>query len=127
MMIEAARTSETSVDNYFTRQYIPEDNSEQRFESSTSILRCLVVNKLTLFFIYVNDSYWDRTPDHSSTRLIRKLQGHQIYPLLDILYGNGMEVTFRTCEKFLIKLTKEDNLTPVQSEIKPYHPEVPGV
>jgi hypothetical protein len=28
LMIEAARTSETSVDNYFTRQYIPEDNSE---------------------------------------------------------------------------------------------------
>jgi hypothetical protein len=28
-MMEAARTSETSVDNYFTRQYIPEDNSER--------------------------------------------------------------------------------------------------
>jgi hypothetical protein len=27
-MMEAARTSETSVDIYFTRQYIPEDNSE---------------------------------------------------------------------------------------------------
>jgi hypothetical protein len=27
-MIEAVRTSETSVDSYFTRQYIPEDNSE---------------------------------------------------------------------------------------------------
>jgi hypothetical protein len=27
-MMEAARTSETSVDNYFTRQYIPEDISE---------------------------------------------------------------------------------------------------
>jgi hypothetical protein len=27
-MMEAARTSETSVDNYFTRQYIPENNSE---------------------------------------------------------------------------------------------------
>jgi len=27
--IEVARTSETSVDNYFTRQYIPEDKSEQ--------------------------------------------------------------------------------------------------
>jgi hypothetical protein len=26
--MEAARTSETSEDNYFTRQYIPEDNSE---------------------------------------------------------------------------------------------------
>jgi hypothetical protein len=27
-MMEAARNSETSVDNYFTRQYIPEDKSE---------------------------------------------------------------------------------------------------
>jgi hypothetical protein len=26
--MEAARTSEMSVDNYFTRQYIPEDKSE---------------------------------------------------------------------------------------------------
>jgi hypothetical protein len=32
LMMEAARTSETSVDNYFTRQYIPEDNSELRTE-----------------------------------------------------------------------------------------------
>jgi len=28
LMMEAARTSETSVDNYFIRQYIPEENSE---------------------------------------------------------------------------------------------------
>jgi hypothetical protein len=27
-MMEAARTSETLVDNYLTRQYIPEDKSE---------------------------------------------------------------------------------------------------
>jgi hypothetical protein len=27
-MMEAALTSETSIDNNFTRQYIPEDNSE---------------------------------------------------------------------------------------------------
>jgi hypothetical protein len=27
--MEAVHTSETSVDNHFTRQYIPEDNSEQ--------------------------------------------------------------------------------------------------
>jgi hypothetical protein len=27
-MMEAVRASKTSVDNYFTRQYIPEDNSE---------------------------------------------------------------------------------------------------
>jgi hypothetical protein len=28
-MMEAVRTSETSVDNHFTRQYNPEDSSEQ--------------------------------------------------------------------------------------------------
>jgi hypothetical protein len=28
LMMEAVRTSVTSVDNYFTRQYIPKDNSE---------------------------------------------------------------------------------------------------
>jgi hypothetical protein len=27
-LMEAVRTSEMSVDNHFTRQYIPEDNSE---------------------------------------------------------------------------------------------------
>jgi hypothetical protein len=27
-MVEAARTSQTSVDNYFTRQYTPEEKSE---------------------------------------------------------------------------------------------------
>jgi hypothetical protein len=31
VMMEAARTSETSVDNYFTRQYIPEDKSELQY------------------------------------------------------------------------------------------------
>jgi hypothetical protein len=28
MMMEAVRTSETSVDNHFTRRYNPEDSSE---------------------------------------------------------------------------------------------------
>jgi hypothetical protein len=40
-MMEAARTSETSVDNYFTRQYIPEDNSE---------LLCLIVLMICKYF-----------------------------------------------------------------------------
>jgi hypothetical protein len=30
LMMEAARTSETSIDNYFTRQYIPEDKYEKQ-------------------------------------------------------------------------------------------------
>jgi hypothetical protein len=32
-MMEAARTSETWGDNYFTRQYIPEDKSENNLIS----------------------------------------------------------------------------------------------
>jgi hypothetical protein len=31
LMMEAARTSETSVDSYFTRQYIREDKSELQY------------------------------------------------------------------------------------------------
>jgi hypothetical protein len=41
LMMEAVYTSETSVDNYFTRKYIPEDNSEKenyKFELYTHIL-----------------------------------------------------------------------------------------
>jgi hypothetical protein len=30
-MMEAARTSETSFNNHFTRQYNPEDSSEQQY------------------------------------------------------------------------------------------------
>jgi hypothetical protein len=36
-MMEAARTSETSVDNYFTPQYIPEDNSELHTRRSENL------------------------------------------------------------------------------------------
>jgi hypothetical protein len=36
-MMEAVRTYETSVDNYFTRQYIPEDNSEHHTRRSENL------------------------------------------------------------------------------------------
>jgi hypothetical protein len=36
-MMEAVRTSETSVDNHFTRQYNQEDSSEYQFIPSASI------------------------------------------------------------------------------------------
>jgi hypothetical protein len=42
LMMEAVRTSETSVDNYFTRQYIPEDNSEHKSKVPTSKQRTLL-------------------------------------------------------------------------------------
>jgi hypothetical protein len=41
LMMEAVRNSETLVDNYFTRQYMPEDNSElhtRRRENLKSLL-----------------------------------------------------------------------------------------
>jgi hypothetical protein len=44
LMMETARTSETSVDNYFTRQYIPEDKSEhhtRRRENLKSHMRMM--------------------------------------------------------------------------------------
>jgi hypothetical protein len=34
LMMEAVRTSETSVDNHSTRQYNPEDSSEQNTQMS---------------------------------------------------------------------------------------------
>jgi hypothetical protein len=34
LMMEAARTSETSVDNYFTQQYIPEDTLRNLYNST---------------------------------------------------------------------------------------------
>jgi hypothetical protein len=47
--MEAARTSETSVDYYFTRQYIPEDNSElhtRRRENLKSHERCKITKQV---------------------------------------------------------------------------------
>jgi hypothetical protein len=57
-MMEAVRTSETSVDNHFTRQYIPEDNSEhhtrrrENFKSHTVNKVCKKVGS-TVFAVYL--------------------------------------------------------------------------
>jgi hypothetical protein len=54
-MMEAARTSETSVDNHFTRQYIPEDSSEhhtRRRENLKSHDCALHGDKLYLYSFY---------------------------------------------------------------------------
>jgi hypothetical protein len=42
--MEAVRTSETSVDNHFTRQYIQEDNSEQKLYYSSKQNMFIPVN-----------------------------------------------------------------------------------
>jgi hypothetical protein len=42
-MMEAVRTSETSVDNHFTRQYIPEDNSEHHTRHRENLKSHIVI------------------------------------------------------------------------------------
>jgi hypothetical protein len=49
-MTEAARTSETSVGNHFTRQYIPEDNSE-------NLPLCLTVHNPTVNFTFTTSAF----------------------------------------------------------------------
>jgi hypothetical protein len=53
--MEAVHTSETLVNNYFTWQYIPEDNSEhhtRRRENLKSHLVLLTINsKKSIFFL----------------------------------------------------------------------------
>jgi hypothetical protein len=46
MMMEAVRTSETLVDNHFTRQYNPEDSSEHhtRRRENLKSHRLIVIN-----------------------------------------------------------------------------------
>jgi hypothetical protein len=48
LMMEAARTSETSVDNYFTRQYIPEDKSELHTRRRENLKSHIIVAYLGL-------------------------------------------------------------------------------
>jgi hypothetical protein len=48
--MEAVRTSETSVDNHFTRQYIPEDNSEHHTRRRENLKSHRSVNHSTTTF-----------------------------------------------------------------------------
>jgi hypothetical protein len=48
--MEAVRTSETSVNNHFTRQYIPENNSENRLTVLMYVNMTGTDKKNTLFY-----------------------------------------------------------------------------
>jgi hypothetical protein len=45
--MEAVRTSETSVDNHFTRQYNPEDSSEHHTRRRENLKSHTVIQSLT--------------------------------------------------------------------------------
>jgi hypothetical protein len=54
-MMKAVRTSETSVDNHFTRQYIPEDNSEHhtRRRENLTTYTLLLTNYYYYYYYFV--------------------------------------------------------------------------
>jgi hypothetical protein len=54
LIMLAAHTSETSVDNYFTRQYIPEDKSELHIRRRENLKSHIF---MIVFFIYF-DFLW---------------------------------------------------------------------
>jgi hypothetical protein len=59
--MEAVRTSETSVDNHFTRQYNPEDSSEhhtrRRENLKSHILHESAISVFYLIIIIISCSY----------------------------------------------------------------------
>jgi hypothetical protein len=50
-MMEAAYTSKTSVDNYFTQQYIPEDKSELHTHNRENLKSHIIMLKLKIHII----------------------------------------------------------------------------
>jgi hypothetical protein len=51
-MMEAVRTSETSVDNHFTRQYNPEDSSEHHTHRRENLKSHIIWNTFLLNYIF---------------------------------------------------------------------------
>jgi hypothetical protein len=54
-MMEAVRTSETSVDNYFTRQCIPEDNSEHHTRRRENLKSHIVEPYIDVLVFFTTD------------------------------------------------------------------------
>jgi hypothetical protein len=51
-MMEAVRTSETSVNNHFTRQYNPEDSSEQHTHCRENLKSHIFKHVITFSFMF---------------------------------------------------------------------------
>jgi hypothetical protein len=64
LIMEAARNSETSVDNYFTRQYIPED----KYELHTRRLENLKSHIIVRMFTILNKIF----PDYQPCQLVKR-------------------------------------------------------
>jgi hypothetical protein len=51
--MEAVRTSETSVDNHFTRQYNPEDNSEHHTRRRENLKSHIIITNLMCIILCI--------------------------------------------------------------------------
>jgi hypothetical protein len=70
-MMEAVRTSETSVDNHFTWQYIPEDNSEHHIRRREN----LKSHNLSLHLYIL--PLQDRNPTMNKKHLLKSQAAHR--------------------------------------------------
>jgi hypothetical protein len=55
--MEAVRTSETSVDNHFTRQYNPEDSSEHHTRRRENLKSHTETLKVRQHYKYLNETF----------------------------------------------------------------------
>jgi hypothetical protein len=56
-MMEAVRTSETSVDNHFTREYNPEDSSEHHTRRRENLKSHMYINVFRSYNTWLLSSY----------------------------------------------------------------------
>jgi hypothetical protein len=78
-MMEAVRTSETSVDNHFTRQYNPEDNSEDHNRRRENLKSHKTIG---LYASYIKHFYYFKlrisTEVQEGPYKLTKQQGHRL-------------------------------------------------
>jgi hypothetical protein len=115
-MMEAARSSETSVDNHFTRQYIPEDNSE-RFQllrfANTAVI---IWKRSAVLFKYVGYKPFARVDRDIAVRINKKCNNYITAQCGD---GDGTEAVRETYNAvFILNFAK--SATDVQGHILRY-------
>jgi hypothetical protein len=86
-MMEAACTSETSVDNYFTRQYIPENKSELHTRHRENL-------KSHIFNIYCHANFYDALNDVSVALILNV----HIATILEMFKICRVQNTFQGCK-----------------------------
>jgi hypothetical protein len=88
--MEAVRTSETSVDNYITLQYVPEDNSVLRsLQNMNKTLSCKLRGESRIRVIVMKvRSHWGHVCDFTE-HLFETLCSGQIYDFCFIQVAGG--------------------------------------